>query len=188
MELTSLGFTPGSHDPIRTALARRIMRWRTSARAIPSFSVSLPYRWSVLADHRAELGGLAVDRSPRPSFKTLKMERRTALAGVGESPALAENVQPGTPQSQPSGVWLWGSLPASRGNCVTAQLLCQTMVTLASSRRVPHLSRVDQEVLALNKPCGNSCARPGACAGWWFLPRRHPQLASYLGRIPSELA
>jgi hypothetical protein len=81
MELTSLGFTPGSHDPIRTPLARRIMRWRNSARAIPSFSVSLPYRWSVLADHRAELGGLAVDRSPRPSFKTLKMERRTALAG-----------------------------------------------------------------------------------------------------------
>ena len=38
MELTSLGFTPGSHDPIRTALARRIMRWRNSARAIPSFS------------------------------------------------------------------------------------------------------------------------------------------------------
>ena len=32
MELTSLGFTPGSHEPNRTALARRIMRWRTSAR------------------------------------------------------------------------------------------------------------------------------------------------------------
>jgi hypothetical protein len=32
------------------------------------------------------------------------------------------------------------------------------------------------------------CDSDGGCAGWWFWPRRHRLLGSYLGRMPSGLA
>jgi len=35
-----------------------------------------------------------------------------------------------------------------------------------------------------NSPSGSPCGHDG----WWFWPRRHHQLESYLGRMPSELA
>ena len=39
MELTSLGFTPGSHGPYSYGTGPTHHGWRNSARAIPSFSV-----------------------------------------------------------------------------------------------------------------------------------------------------
>ena len=48
MALASLGATPGCDDPIRRALAQRIIDWRKSASAIPSVSVRVPCRRSVL--------------------------------------------------------------------------------------------------------------------------------------------
>ena len=35
---------------------------------------------------------------------------------------------------------------------------------------------------------GSLCGPFGGYDGWWFWRRRHHQLGSYLGRIPSELA
>src|SRR5215467_13766985 len=37
-------------------------------------------------------------------------------------------------------------------------------------------------------PCGTLYGPFGGYDGWWFWRRRHHQLGSYLGRIPSELA
>ena len=34
----------------------------------------------------------------------------------------------------------------------------------------------------------STCGRLGGSGGWWFWPRRHHSLGSYLGRIPSEPA
>jgi len=38
------------------------------------------------------------------------------------------------------------------------------------------------------RPCGTLYGPFGGYDGWWFWRRRHHQLGSYLGRIPSELA
>ena len=89
-------------------------------------------------------------------------------------------------------VWPWvRSVPAARGDCVTALLPNFGYFGVAPGSH--HQSRpVGQEpngaVFALNSPCGSLCGRRDGCAGWWFLLRKHPQLGSYLGRIPSELA
>src|SRR6516164_4732429 len=61
--------------------------------------------------------------------------------------------------------------------------------TSATGVRLRWIGRQFGGAFALRtRPCGSPCGRLGGSGGWWFWPRRHHSLGSYLGRIPSEPA
>ena len=71
----------------------------------------------------------------------------------------------------------------------TAKALCAAIASsVGGNWRSVVMDERQFRITSVNSLCGSPCGRLGGSGGWWFWPRRRPQLGSYLGRTPSELA